>query len=229
MSFDENARKLRAKSFRRLQGVTTVCTLKVGVGPNCAIVIESLLCSGAAPPSAIIVVGFAGGLDPKLMPGSIVAADCVLDVRTGELYAPDPTLLEAVSRVGHGDISLDVGRVATDDHVLVLSSEKQRLAQSTQAVAVDMESSVIARAASRYGVPWIAVRVITDGLNDDLPLDFNVLARADGSVHRGAILMAALLRPWTIPGLIRLGGRSSQAARNLATFLHSYTSALLER
>jgi adenosylhomocysteine nucleosidase len=46
---------------------------------------------------------------------------------------------------------------------------KRAAAEATNAVAVDMESAGIAAAAARAGVPFVALRVVVDGVDDALP------------------------------------------------------------
>jgi adenosylhomocysteine nucleosidase len=85
-----------------------------------------------------------------------------------------------------------------------------------------METWGAVQVAQKHGVPWLAVRAITDSVEADFPFDFNALADADGNVDRGRVILATIARPWKIPALLRLGARSSLAARNLATFLESF-------
>ena len=59
-----------------------------------------------------------------------------------------------------------------------------------------------------------------------MPLDFNALADANGNVDKKRVIAATLTHPWKIPALIRLGARSSLAAKNLAAFLDAYLQAL---
>jgi adenosylhomocysteine nucleosidase len=84
-----------------------------------------------------------------------------------------------------------------------------------------METAGAAQIAEERGVPWLALRAVTDGIADALPFDFDAYTDAEGNVNRNQIVLAALTRPWKIPALIQLGGRSARAARNLATFLET--------
>jgi hypothetical protein len=106
--------------------------------------------------------------------------------------------------------------------VLAHAEEKAACKSQTNAVAVDMETWGAAQAAERAGARWVAIRAVTDGANDTLPLDFNAFADAQANPDRGRIMRHILLRPWKIPALIRLGARSSHAARRLASFLEAF-------
>ena len=135
---------------------------------------------------------------------------------------------EALWKEGPWNPDLHTGTLVTADKVLVTSAEKRRLKEETGAVAVDMETAGAALAAAERGIPWMAIRAVTDGPNDTLPLDFNALADAEGDVDRKRILRATLTHPWKIPALIRLGQRSTLAARNLAIFLETFLKSLPE-
>ena len=200
-------------------------SLRIGVGPRRAAENSALLLTGR-PVSAVIVVGFAGGLAAGLAPGSVVVAEAVTDSLSGRRYAADTTLIAAAAQVVPPEVRVARGLVATMDRVLIRADEKRDFGRSTRSLAVDMESAGVAASATDCGVPWLAVRVITDGVEDDLPFDFNaetLQAYGDpyGGLDRGRIVASALLHLWKIPALIRLGKRSSLAARNLAAFLHA--------
>jgi hypothetical protein len=92
----------------------------------------------------------------------------------------------------------------------------------TGAVAVDMDTAGAAAEANKNGAAWISVRAITDNSENDLPLDFNTVMGPDGNVNMFRFTMASILRPWAVPGLMRLGKASTLAGRNLAYFLESF-------
>ena len=200
--------------------------MRIGVGIDHAFRNTSLLLTAGPPIGALIIVGFAGGLDSDLKPGHLVIAGRVVSTRDDVQQTPDAALLAAAASAVPG-VTATRGLLATTDRVLCRTAEKRAFAERTGAVAVDMESAGAAAAAAQYGVPWIAVRVITDGLDDDLPFDFNAAVfQAEsvryGGVDRGAIIARIPLCPWKVPALVRLGLRSSRAARTLATFLRAY-------
>jgi adenosylhomocysteine nucleosidase len=181
----------------------------------------------------LLICGFAGGLQESLAPGAIVVADRVLDA-TGafdpdiSIYRPDSALLRAAESVRLSESSVRVGSLITRERVLITPTEKRACAAETQAIAVDMETAGAAHVAQACNIPWLAVRVVTDGVDYAMPLDFNALADADGHVDRGRVARAVLTHPWKIPALIRLGKNSSLATRNLAMFLKTFLQTLPE-
>jgi len=59
------------------------------------------------------------------------------------------------------------------------SEERNRIAQTTGAVAVDMETEFIARSCAEHGVPLVSLRVISDTPRHPLPAPPNVLFDLD--------------------------------------------------
>lgn len=186
---------------------------------------------------ALLICGFAGGLQG--LSGDIVIAERVLEADNPILpYSPDTGLLAYMQvfaeSSGWQDLwrespmtpVISAGTLITTDRVMVTREEKRALAERTGAIAVDMETAGAARVAQEHGVPWLAVRAITDGVDDTLPFDFNQFSDADGNVNRGRIVLATLTHPWKIPALLRLGQRSSRAAGNLAKFLETFLQTL---
>jgi hypothetical protein len=183
------------------------------------------------PIRRLLICGFAGGQASDLPPGSLIIADSVQTIgpsQNQETYLPDSRLVSLAESVPVSGVRKKRGLLATATTVITTPTEKRRLADRTGAIAVDMETAGAARGAQAQGLPWLAVRAITDGVDDRLPLDFNTLTDVNGDVDRGRVLRATLTRPWKIPALMQLRARSSLAARNLAAFIESYLAALPE-
>ena len=101
------------------------------------------------------------------------------------------------------DGASQLGRIVTWPRIVGEASEKQRIAARTQAVAIDMESAVLGRIAQKHDFPFIVVRTISDLVDEDLPLDFNLFLHPNRWVEGvGQVLQrpGSLLK---IPGLRR--------------------------
>lgn len=199
-----------------LRGATEVRISGVGTD-KAARETAQILAEG--PVQALLICGFGGGLTGQITPGTLIVAEHVLDATNvlsafPTAYRPDRRLLERAAGL-RGDL-------ATVGKVLTTPEEKNTLHTRTQAVMVDMETAGAARVAEQAGVPWLAVRVATDSLDEALPFDFNALADPEGNVDRRRVVAAALAQPWKIPALIRLGVRSGRAAKTLGRFLETY-------
>lgn len=115
------------------------------------------------------------------------------------------------------------GRFISVPHVLCSGHEKRVLAQTTGAMAVDMESAALAVVAGEAGLPFTIVRTVSDLKDEDLPLDFNLFLRPIGWI---AGVTACLSRPTSIAGLSRLRDQSRRAAEQLTRFHARYLSAV---
>jgi adenosylhomocysteine nucleosidase len=211
-----------APFLRRLAVVPALqqrCEVRIsGVGTvKAARETTQLLAEG--PIAGLIVCGFGGGLTEQITPGSLIVAERVLDAtgnnaETPRVYLPNSRMLERAQG--------PCGDLVTVGRVLTTPDEKRALYARTKAQMVDMETTGAVTAAERAGVPWLAVRVATDSVDEPLPFDFNALSDTEGNVDRGRVVAAALTHPWKIPALVRLGSRSALAAKNLTRFLETY-------
>ena len=120
--------------------------------------------------------------------------------------------------------TFSVGRVVAVSRVLTQSEEKQNLAAVTGALAVDMESGSIGRAAQKLGVPFVIIRTISDGIREDLPMDFNLFQTPLGCL-RG--LWQCLRSPKIWKGLFRLYRQSREAGSQLTAFFQLFFAGVL--
>ena len=105
---------------------------------------------------AVAVIGFCGALDPRLNPGDVIVAT---EVRTPD-GTPTPCssapVLAALRRLGID--SVHAGPIVSTDHI-IRDDERVALA-ATGAIAVDMESAWLAKAAR--GRPLAVLRAVVD-------------------------------------------------------------------
>ena len=105
---------------------------------------------------SIISFGVAGGLAPDLLPGDCVVASAIVDYPA--VRPTDPLwsrkLAEMISDARHGPI-VGVNSVVSDP------ADKRKLHAFTRAVAVEMESHLVATLADAHGLAFAAVRVIS--------------------------------------------------------------------
>jgi nucleoside phosphorylase len=159
--------------------------------------------------------GLAGALRNQHRPGDVLAAKEVHATSWKKVIPSDASLLDLAAACGAkvADAFYSV------DRVLVRSSEKRGLAASAD--AVEMESGDILLEAVAFGARVIAIRAISDAVEEDLPLDFNRVMSDSGDVSIPKILAQTAVHPGSIPALIQFGRQSRNAAEKLATVLEA--------
>jgi adenosylhomocysteine nucleosidase len=175
---------------------------------------------------AVLSIGFAGALSRSLQAGDLVIARQI----TGGLAQPDPALLSAAARV-QIESPVRLGIAVTRDEILWRAAQKRALSQvlaPNDIGFIDMESTAIAGVCARRGVPFVVIRSITDLLEEDLPLDFNLYRDSGGRVDSARVATAAMLKPRALAGLLALRSRSELCAERLAEFVRSLVPALAE-
>ena len=183
--------------------------LVVSGGSNSALAakIEATVVRGGR---AVISVGICGGLAPDLKIGTAVIATEV--VWRDERIPTDERWRDALAIRMPRAIS---GRIAGSDIIVTEPAAKAALHGETGAAAVDMESHIAARVAAKHGLPFAALRVISDAATDTLPPTVLGAIGPDGKVQHGAMLRAIAARPAQIPALIRTGRNSDRAMTTL--------------
>ena len=162
--------------------------------------------AAAADATAVISFGIAGALAPLLNTGDIVVATHV--VTESEHYQTDTqwsqvlrTKLEQAQSVGLVGVDAVVGHI----------NQKKTLFRITGAHAVDMESHVAARFAKRHGLPFAALRAISDKSDHTLPPAALEPLKPSGKPRLLAVLKSVLLEPSQVSELIRTGSEASKA------------------
>ena len=174
-------------------GVPVICG---GDGHNLA---TSLARAMAAGCGGLISFGVAGGLAPDLRPGTCVIGSTILD--DDEQSPTDARWAQRLMRIipdaVHGPI---VGVRKPVAH----SAAKSALHQRTGAIAVDMESHVVARAAMQHGVPLAAIRVVVDPVERTIPRSALAGTRSDGTIDPLAVVRSLMRYPRDLVGLVRM-------------------------
>lgn len=194
---------VRGNAVRHQVGDRVAVARVIGVGGGAADVIAS------EQPGLVITCGYSGALDPSLRPGDIVLASSVQD-ETGERALASEPLLRMTRRALSGVGRVAEGEILCASAVAATSDEKRALARPGR-LAVDLESWIVARAADRARIPWLALRVVLDPLDTDLP----EFTREPRTSYTSVALRSALRGPRSALQLARLAMHASTAARSL--------------
>jgi nucleoside phosphorylase len=165
-------------------------------------------------PQLIISAGFAGSLVAERRVGDIVLATEIIDAVGHCLPTAWPDHLPE----GEWRPPLHRGRLLTVDQIVATPAEKQSLANKYNAVAVDMESAMVARLCSERHVPFACVRSISDDFETTLSPGLASLLR-DGRVDVLRLLGSLLIRPWMIREMWLLARQTTFAGEQLGKAL----------
>ena len=171
-------------------------------------------------PRLVISAGFAGGLKTGIERGHIVMADTILG-ESGERLAIDLKLDRTAQ------VSLHIGPLLTVDRIVRTSADKRALHERTGAIAVDMESLAVAEVCRTFTTPFLAIRIVSDSVNDQLPREIDSLVRKKSAAGRMGIALAAFAkRPSVVKDLLKLKENALMHSEQLAKFLSAIVKQL---
>jgi adenosylhomocysteine nucleosidase len=167
----------------------------------------------------VISFGVAGGLDPTLKSGDIVVATEVVatEVPAGDTrWLADLALKEdLIAGFGLGRPRLVRGRLAGAEQVVAARHLKEALHLETGAAAVDMESHIAAEYAANAGLPFAALRVVSDPAHRALPSLAMAAIKPNGDIDLRKVLRSVARNPRTLRDLVTTGIDFNRALRSL--------------
>jgi adenosylhomocysteine nucleosidase len=167
----------------------------------------SLARAMAAGCGGLISFGVAGGLTPELKPGTCVIGSSIFD---DEMHCQtDARWAQRLMKIIPDAV---LGPIVGVHEPIAHAGDKSALHRETGAVAVDMESHVVARAAVQHGVPLAAIRVVVDPVERTIPRSALAGTRADGTIDPLAVMRSLLRYPRDLAGLVRMS-LDARAAR----------------
>jgi len=171
----------------------------------------------------LISFGIAGGLAPHLRSGDVILS--------GEVIGPDRSwranerFQEEIGNLARR-IGAAEGPVLGAGELLATEDDKARAWRDTGALAVDMESAIVARAAEAAGIPFLVLRTIADPATRALPPAALIRLSQDGTPALTRVLGEVLRRPRQIAALFGLARETRQALLALAGPAHSLRGAI---
>ncbi len=161
-------------------------------------------------PSLLISAGIAGALDPNLKVGNILVPAFVIDANDGSRFS-----------TGRG-----TGAIVSSP-TIAGEGQKAKLAKAYAADAVDMEGASVGRGAQTHGIPFMAVKSISDEFAFELPPMQNFV---DPAGHFQILAFAAFLavRPWWWGKTIALYKNCAAASNSLSKWIEDEILQKLE-
>ncbi len=207
-------RLLQNRSKRRNNGITTIAgkiddhlveIFHTGVGEKvCRQRMARFLQDRQL--DCLISAGFAGALDDQLGVGDLLLAR---NLSTADLSGTLDFL---------ANLPIHVANLLTVPSMIDSKEERNRIAQTTGAVAVDMETEFIARSCAAHGVPLLSLRVISDTPCHLLPAPASVLFDLDEQrTNLGRLAFYVAKHPpaiWRLISFARQIGRARERLSN---------------
>jgi hopanoid-associated phosphorylase len=162
----------------------------------------------------VISFGIAGGLDPSLKSGDVVVAT--------EVMAGDARWLaglalneELITKLALGRRRVVRGGLAGVEEIVAAQARKAALWIQTGASAVDMESHIAAAYADEAGLPFAALRVISDPAHRALPALARNAIKPNGDIDVRKVLRGVVREPRTLRALVSTGIDFNRALKSL--------------
>jgi adenosylhomocysteine nucleosidase len=155
----------------------------------------------------LISAGFAGALNDQLKVGDLLLAKNFSTVRTDDNFFLSSS-------------SIHIADLLTVPALIDSREDRNKLALTSGAVAVDMETEFIARACAAHGVPLLSLRAVSDTPTELFPAPTNVLF----DIERQQTQMLKLAtyffaHPHRVPRLVQFARRIARARKILADAL----------
>ena len=185
-------------------------------------------------PDRLLLLGFAGAVDPALGCGDLILAGryCLHQGTPDELgpeevgkdfFEADSSMLEqAAAAAGAPGLawrqveSLTVGRpVRSGEEKAAI--HRRRPVGPLNLGAINMEDYWVAEFAARAEIPFLAVRAVIDSAGQTIPS--YAMGLQEG---RWSALASAAARPWQLPNLVRLASNRRLAQRSLRRFVLAF-------
>jgi len=176
----------------------------------------------------IIHLGFAGALSNHLHPGDLLVIHEIREGHGKEIFQTDQTWLNRALTLKMPGMQLISGLSVCSQEMIISASSKSSLISRLGIVGpacVDTETAAVARICQEQRIPLLSIRSISDGMEEDLPLDFNRCRDNSGNICLWRVLWQTLKKPQSLVGLNRLRRSTRLCSRNLGQFVNT----LLER
>jgi adenosylhomocysteine nucleosidase len=177
----------------------------------------------ASAAECLVSFGIAGALKPGLRAGDIILSTDVVDEDRRWLTSDSirPRIAALAEEIG----ALD-GPVLGAQLPVATKRDKRAAWKATGAVAVDLESVVVARAAAALGIPFVVLRAIADPAVRELPPAALVPLADDGTPALGQVIASVLTRPRQLPTLLTVAREARQALQALVGPAHALNRVL---
>ncbi|MFQ6020327.1 MAG: hypothetical protein ACE5KW_06180 [Dehalococcoidia bacterium] len=199
---------------------------RCGLGQRALAVAEAVFARYS--PYSALSFGLAGAIVGSLKGGDILLCESVYlyeaDGKGGQAVESEgPLLALAEAAAQRSGLTYRMGSSVTVPQVVGRPAEKEAVAARFPAQVVEMESYWLGQAARQQGIPFLAVRAVSDTAGDPVP-DAAGLVDDSGALHWGRLALYLGAHPGSVFPLVKLARNSLRAGRNLSAFAGEFLS-----
>ncbi len=210
------------RAYRFGYGEEKVLLLQSGMGIDNAVSAAHALIK--AKPCIIVNFGFCGAVKAGPRVGDIMVAQRIL-LNRGNLFSPQSGIIEEEAKRltrSLSDLFNDKG-FRVHGGAFVTAAEIRSKAEMATMVpswapnpVLEMETAAVAKAAAKEGVPFLAVRGVSDDAGEELGFSISELSDGRMKIRLVKVLLTVARKPWIVPQMLRLARNSKKAGENLA-------------
>ena len=161
--------------------------------------------------SGLISFGIGGGLAPALRPGDLVIGKSV-DLGGASLATDSAWAMHLANQLPDAVQGVICGASVA----AVTAADKAALHAESGALLIDLESAAVAEVAAAAGKPFAVLRAVADPARRAIP-DYALKALdANGGTRISPVLLGLMMKPYSLPALLRLAGDSRKALNALS-------------
>jgi adenosylhomocysteine nucleosidase len=213
------------EAYRFSYGREKVLLVKSGMGlDNAAAAARALI---RAKPCIIVNFGFCGAVKEGPRVGDIMVAQRIL-LNMDDLFSPQSGIVEEDAKrltrsladaLNDRDFRVHGGAFITAPAIRSKVEMARLVPTWVSSPVLEMETAAVAKAAATEGVPFLAVRGVSDDAGEELGFSISELTDARMRIRIGKVLKTVAGKPWIIAQMLRLAKNSGKAGKNLALAL----------
>lgn len=171
----------------------------------------------------ILSVGFVGSIDPNITPGDLCVIDKIQTSGESRQLCSDEQLQRQAREAIEGDFH-SCNLVTLDD--TAQSPREKRSLQNLNSSIIDRETYWIADKADGKELPFLGLRVVFDGIDQNLP-PADCYDKNSGKVSSLQMINWLFRNPRKVGELPRLGWNSLKARRRLTNSINQVIPSLI--
>lgn len=164
-------------------------------------------------PGLVISFGYAGALAADLSVADILLPSEVL-IWNGPAAAP-LSFKTAPFQSEAGAMPYHRGALLTSRKVVSSAARKIEIGKLSGGAAVDMEAGFVAQCAGKFGIPFSALKAVSDAAHEDIGMDFSPFIGPHGKIAGVRLLRYLAVHPAKISEVRRLYHASRRCSDSL--------------